>query len=369
MLNNLPDISFTTKDPAQIEAEMLAAYQAQTGTTLATADPRKKLLQAQVPIIVGQRAAIDYSAKMNLLAYAKGDFLDHIGAELDCSRLLSSPALMTERFTLSAVQTSPYLIPKGIRVTVGDNVFFSTVADTLVPAGALTADITVQCMTSGVAGNNYALGTVATLVDPLPYVASVTNTTVSSGGVDVEEDDAYRERIHEAPEKFSVAGPEGAYSYWAKTASSTIIDVAVTSPSPGVVSLYPLVSGGNLPTPDLLNAVAAICSDRKVRPLTDNVQVAAPTGVNYNIDVTYWIAQKDATIVSTLQSAIQQAAQNYIAWQRSKLGRSIDPSQLIFLMKQAGAERVAVSAPVYQALTLAQVAQEQTVSIKYGGTE
>lgn len=369
MLNNLPDISFTVKDPAQIEAEMLAAYQAKTGTTLATADPRTKLLQAEVPIVVGQRVAIDYSAKMNLLAYARDEFLDHKGVDLGCTRLPSSPALMTERFTLSAAQTAPYSIPKGTRVTSGDNVFFVTTTDVIIPAGTMTADISVQCLTSGLSGNGYALGTVTTLVDPLPYIASVTNKTVSSGGIDTESDDAYRERIHEAPESLSVAGPEGAYRYWAKTASSTIIDVSVASPSPGVVALYPLVSGGNLPTQDILNAVAAICSDRKRRPLTDNLQVIAPTSVNYNIDITYWIGQKDVTMAATLQTAIQAAAQDYIAWQRSKLGRSIDPSQLIYLLKVAGAERVAVTAPVYTTITSSQVAQEQTVSVKYGGIE
>ncbi|MFD2089923.1 baseplate J/gp47 family protein [Brevibacillus brevis] len=45
------------------------------------------------------------------------------------------------------------------------------------------------------------------LVDPLPFVQSVSNVTESGGGADEEDDDSYAERIRQAPESFSVAGP------------------------------------------------------------------------------------------------------------------------------------------------------------------
>ena len=65
---------------------------------------------------------------------------------------------------------------------------------------------------SGIAGQ------LKTLVDPVPYVASVANITTSEGGADAQTDDSYREDIHGAPERFSTAGPDGAYIYHAKRA-------------------------------------------------------------------------------------------------------------------------------------------------------
>lgn len=51
------------------------------------------------------------------------------------------------------------------------------------------------------------------------------------------------------------------------------------------VKIYPLQAGGVIPNTALLDAVVSICSDKKVRPLTDNVMALAPTAVNYNLTV------------------------------------------------------------------------------------
>ncbi|MDT8901822.1 baseplate J/gp47 family protein [Anaeroselena agilis] len=366
---NLPDIEFAAKDSATIEAEIIVEFTAETNESLADGDPRKKMLQAEVPIIVGQRAYIDRSAKMNLLAYAEGDFLDHLGALVDCPRTQATAATTTERFSLSAARPSSVTIAKGKRVAAGDGVFFATMAEGIIPAGSLYVDVKVQCTTAGTAGNDYAADTLTTLADPIPYIASVANLTKSEGGTDREEDDPYRERIHEAPESFSVAGPEGAYIFWAKTASSSIIDVAVDSLSPGCITIYPLLNDGELPGAELLASVLAICSADDVRPLTDNVSADAPTRVTYNIDVTYYIDKANESTAASIQEAVNAAVAAYQVWQRTKLGRGIDPSELSHRMKKAGASRVVVVAPAYAALTKSQVAKEDTVTINYGGIE
>ncbi|MBU2701695.1 phage-related baseplate assembly protein [Sporomusaceae bacterium BoRhaA] len=368
-LSNLPSITFAEKDASIIETDMINTYEQTSGQTLADADPRKKLLQSEVPIITGQRSAIDYSAKQNLLAYARKAFLDHIGILVGCTRIPATAASDTVRFTLSIARIVNTPIAAGKRVTAGDNIFFATTIETVIPAGTISADILVQCMTTGALGNGYAPGTLNTLVDPIPYVASVSNTTTSQGGVDIESDDAFRDRIQQAPESFSTAGPDGAYKYWAKTASSLIADVKPYSPSPGVVNICILLANGEIPGQEMLDAVLAICNDKKIRPLTDKVQAVAPTQVSYNIDVAYWIDQQNASVAASIQKAVQAAVNDYILWQKSALGRGVDPSQLIYLMKQAGAERVAVTAPAYQALTDSQVAKEGTIAVNYSGTE
>ncbi|WP_174769341.1 baseplate assembly protein, partial [Brevibacillus centrosporus] len=201
------------------------------------------------------------------------------------------------------------------------------------------------------------------------YIQNVSNVTTSSGGTDRESDDAYRERIHIAPESFSTAGPEGAYEYFAMSASPLIVDVSVRETSPGVVEIRPLLKDGGLPGQEILDLVLETCSDRKVRPLTDNVQAFVPEQVPYDLNVTYWIGKSNSSMVATIQSNVEQAIKNYKLWQCSKQGRDIDPSELTTRVKNAGAKRVMVTAPIYQSVERYQVAKLNTENITYGGLE
>lgn len=220
---------------------------------------------------------------------------------------------------------------------------------------------------SGTEGNGYIAGQLTTLIDPLPYVASVTNLTETSGGAAVEDNDPYRERIHIAPESFSVAGPDGAYEYWAKTASASIADVHVDSPSPMQVVVTVLLAGGVIPTQTVLDEVFAVLDDRKRRPLTDKVTVRSPTTVDYNIDLTYYIRKSRATDVTSIQKAVEVASSEYKLWQKSKLGRDINPSQLTHMLVAAGASRLEIRSPVFLELNSSQVAKEGTTTVVFGG--
>jgi phage-related baseplate assembly protein len=271
---------------------------------------------------------------------------------------------------LSAARTQPTIIEIGKRVTSGDSVFFITQEEAIIPSGALFIDVKMKCMEIGSKGNGYASNTLTTLVDPIPYITSVSNLTETEGGIDREENDPYRDRIQQAPEKFSTAGPTGAYEYWAKTASSTIIDVEVYSPSPGVVHICPLVTGGEIPGQEILDDVLAICSDKKVRPLTDHAFAVAPEQVGYAIDVSYWIDKENENLAASIRTKVNESINDYRIWQKSKLGRGIDPSELIKVMKNGGAKRVAVATPIYQALNKNQVAkEEEIILVNYGGIE
>lgn len=366
---DLPKITFTEKSAQQIEADFLSEYKRLTGQSLSQADPRRKFIQAIIPIIAQQRVLIDFSAKQNLLAYSVGGNLDHLGVFMDTSRLQASYASTTLRFTLSAIQPNNVTILAGTRVTAGDDVFWVTVSDLVIPAGEAVGTVVAQCEIAGVAGNGYLTGEINQLVSPIPYVALVENVSVSAGGADIESDEQYAKRIHEAPESVGAAGTEGAYKYWAKTASQTIIDVSVHSPSPGVVEIRPLLVDGAIPGPEILNAVLEICNNKNTRPLTDNVQVLAPEQVSYDIDMIYHINSANASVVAGIQARVNQAVDGYRLWQRSKLGRGIDPSELIARVKNAGAKRVTVALPAYQYVDFYQVATENQVTVTYGGLE
>jgi len=367
-IEDLPEIDFCSKNTDSIEISLITSYEKISGRSLASGDPVRLFLETIAAVIVQQRVLIDFSAKQNLLAYSAGDYLDHLGAFLGVSRLEASSASTTVRFTLSAAQASAVAIPLGTRIAAGE-VIFATTDAAEIPEGALSVDVNAACQASGTAGNDYLPGQIVQLVDPIAYVASAANVTTSNGGSDTEGDENLRERIRQVPESFSVAGPVGAYEYWAKTAHQDISDVAVYSSSPGVVEIRPLGKDGDIPSQEMLELVEAACNADTVRPLTDTVKVSSPEQVEYSLDVTYWIAWDDATLVSKIQSSVEAAVESYLKWQKTVLGRDINPSVLIAKIQGAGALRCEVRAPAYAALECYQVGYNTGKNVIYGGME
>ena len=368
-LASLPQISFTEKSGQEIESSVITTYEAIAGRTLAPGDPVRLFLEAVAAIIIQQRVLIDFSAKQNLLAYSTGEYLEHLGVLVGTERLKATKALTSIRFTLAAVNSSAITIPANTRVTPGGNIAYSTTVTATIPVGQLTVDVKAECTESGTKGNGYQPGQINKLVDPLPWVHSTTNITISEGGTDKEADDAYRERIRQAPEQFSCAGPDGAYKYWAHTAHQLIADVAVYSPSAGAVIICPLLTGGEIPGQEILDAVLVACNDDKVRPLTDHVSVLPPTTAHYDIALTYWISRQNSTGSVAIQQAVTNAVNDYVLWQKSRLGRDVNPSELIVRIMAAGAKRVHVTHPVFTNLTLSQVAVAGSIAANYGGLE
>ena len=377
-LKTLPDITFAEKDASEIQSSVISTYEEITGRKLAAGDPIRLFLLSLAAIIVQQRVVIDYSAKMNLLAYAKGDYLDHIGVLVGCERIPAAAAATTLLYTLSAVRETETVIPKGSRVQAGDKVYFATKEELVILAGETTGTVEAACTTLGEAGNDYAIGELTQIVDPVAFVASCTNLSKSEGGAEEEEDEPYRSRIQEAPESFSDAGSEGAYRYWAKSASALIIDVAVLGPldegsngtvQPGCVEVYPLLEGGELPGNEILEDVDKVLSKRTVRPLTDYLTIAAPQAIFYDVDMTYYIDNEDATNASTIREAVQKAVDNYVLWQKTRLGRDIDPTELYYRVRAAGARHVTIATPVFQKLEKAQVGIANAVGVMFGGLE
>lgn len=366
---DLPDIQFVSANPEEVKTEMVADYESKSGKKLYPGDPVRLLLFSVADVIVQQRALINFSAKMNLLRYATGDYLDHLGALVETPRLDDTASMTTMRFHLSAPRPNAETIPAGTRSSPGTELYFATTEVREIPAGSLYADVPALCLTAGLIGNGYLPGQINVLVDPLPFVARVENITESSGGADKEADDPYRERIYISPERFSVAGPTGAYEYWARSASKDIMSVLVWSPSDGVVEIRVLMNGGELPTQDILDKVYAACNPETVRPLTDRVFVLAPNVVNYDIDMTYWIDRTNATEATTIQSNVQKAVDDFVLWQKSRIGRDINPSELMKRVMNAGARRVSIFSPTFTVVSQTDVAIAGSVTVNYGGLE
>lgn len=365
---SLPPINFAEKSSTEVESAIIVAYEAIAERTLSPGDPVRLFLEAIAAIIIQQRGIIDFAAKQNLLSYAQGEYIDYIAELVGVYRLVPEPASTTIRFTLSSAQGSVYTVPAGTLVTTGA-LNFATTEDLEIAIGDLTGDVLAQCSTTGTIGNGLLPGQIRTLVQPLPFMASAQNITTSTGGAEKEEDDPFVDRIRLAPASFSVAGPRDAYIYWALTANPGIIDVAVSSPTPGVVDVRPLLDGGVIPGQEVLDQVNAVLSSDDIRPLTDDVQVLAPAAVAYNITVNYWIKSQDAVSSLAIQDAVEAAVADYVLWQKSRIGRDINPDQLVQRMISAGAKRVSLTSPSFTVVSDTQIAQDGIVTVSYQGLE
>ncbi len=367
-LADLPDIDFVEIDAEAIEESLFAAYTAITGRTLGQADPIRLFILFVADVIIRLLNKINDTGKQNLYKYSRGDNLDNLAANAWITRIPASAATTTLRATLSAPRSTETVIPAGTRVSPESNVYFATDTSLVIPAGSTAGTVTATCTTEGTVGNNYNAGEINQVVDPVAYVASMVNTTKSEGGADRESDDALRERLWEAPEALSVAGPKGAYKARTKAINSSIVDVDAYSPSPGVVQITPLLTDGGIPGTELLDEILEALSDDTIRPLTDNVTVIAPTVVSYNITATYYI-DEDAD-AATVQVNVASAVAEYIKWQKAKLGRDINPSRLTqMLMSVSGVKRVNITAPVFTTVAGTQVAVANNVNVTMAGSE
>jgi len=368
-LVDLPEINFVDDDVMSTLNNMITVYEGLTGRALAPADPIRLFLHSIAALLVQQKALMNDTRKQGLLRYARGGVLDHMGVFTETNRLESSAAITTIRYTLSAPQLSAITIPAGTRTATATDpkLYFATTETVEIPPGGLTIDATAACTETGAVGNGYLPGQINQIVDPIAFVSTAVNLTSSSGGADEEADPDYRERIRTASESLSTAGPEDGYRNAAKRASSAIVDVSVTSPDPGEVLIVPLLRGGEIPTQDVLDAVFEACDDKQTRPLTDLVTVAAPTTQSISVQFTYYISRDRASDVTAIQAAVTQATADYTLWQKSKLGRDVNPSELIRRVTMAGAYRVMPVSPVYAEVDKTEIAVAGVPAVTYGG--
>lgn len=185
---------------------------------------------------------------------------------------------------------------------------------------------------------------VVTPADPaaIPPVAAV-----------LEGDDALRLRTQLALEGFSTAGPRAAYEYHARSADARVADVAIDSPSPGVVRVTLLSrEGDGQASSAVLAAVSNALNAGDVRPLCDTVQVQSAQIIPFAIDARLTLLQ--GPDVSVILAEAQAELGRYLASIRG-VGRAVRLSGIYGALNRAGVENVTLISP--------------TADIIVGGTE
>jgi phage-related baseplate assembly protein len=353
--------------PAEVEAAVLASYTLLTGKTLQASDPRRLLLQSLTTPIAHLYSLIELADLRNLPATADGASLDNLGTFVGTTRLVGQGSVVTLSYSRTNTAAAQ-IIPAGHRVTTADGLYlWATTAALTLGIGVASGSVTARCTVTGPESNDIVAGQINVLVDPIAGLA-VASTTDTAGGTDVQTDDEFRVAVVAAPDGFTIAGPRSAYEWHAKQASTLVLDAIALgpddtdteAPAAGGVAIFLLIGAwaeGVLeletdPTviADVIDLVEAALSADTVRPIGDLVTVDAAAEIPFTCEVSYWIPQAEAANVAAIQAAVEAAQDAYLDWQEAALGRDVDPTELVSLLYAAGARRIVVTSPTYQAI-------------------
>ncbi|EGP2155184.1 baseplate protein [Salmonella enterica subsp. enterica serovar Java] len=356
---------FLETRPEVILREVIDWYEKESGKKLYPADDEMLLINMVVYRESLVRTIIQDVAGQNLVAKARAPMIDYLGHLVGVFRLPAIAAQDTLQFSVDEAPVTNILIPAGTRVSATDSVVFATDNDVLLMAGTLSVQVHATCTEAGIVGNGWQPAQISNLLDDIEGADfQVVAIAPSSGGAEAESDDHLRERIILAPESFSNAGSKGAYRFHAMSAHQDIVDVAVTRPQPGTVKLTPLMSYG-MPEQAVLDAIAGICSDEKIRPLTDTVITSLPDEVTYAINATLIVYEGQDE-----KSVLSEAEKSIVTWQTrtaAKLGLDIIPSQISAALSVSGMYKVELDSPGEQVLTDTQWAHCTAIRLTPGG--
>lgn len=345
----MSELFYTQTDARVLWENLLKDFEQALSTKLESTDERRLFLQQQLQVIVAFYNSLNFAARMSLLRYAYGVYLDAIGEDRGVMRKSETAAETTLVFSLQAARQTNVLIPAGTRGATEDgSVKFRTVTAAVISAGEMQVGVDAECTVTGESGNGYYEGVINVLVDPIAYVYSVANTTVTAGGADVEEDEPYRQRIRLSYAQTSTAGAEDSYKYWAATASPAIADVSVSSPGPAQVLVVPLLEGGEIPTSEVIDAVKKALNQKTVRPITDQVLVEPPTASEYTIDFDYYAPLAQGGEVIEKVEGEGGAIDKYVAWQKAAISRNRNPDYLRKLLFDAGVTKMTIRSPSHE---------------------
>lgn len=382
-------INFVDINPETIFNDMLNTVETELGETLHDGDERKLFLRSLMPIVVGMANKINDTANQNLLESARDEKLDAIAKDYHSTiRLQETYSFCSGKVKLSIAQNQDIPIKAGTKVTPDGITMFKIRDDVIVLKGTLEANIVLIAASTGGKYNGFDVGKINYIVDPIAYVSEIYNTEISKSGSDIEDDKSYRERSRLAMESKSTAGPDGAYEYFAYSADNSITGIKVTSPTPGVVKIFVVVDDGEIPSQEILDKVYDQCSPKDRRPLTDKVEIGTPTVSNYDIELTYYLDKNFATSEGKWRKTIEGdgldftsgAIRDFIKWQQSEIGKSINPDELKYQIQNAasyevndrkisGVRRIEVVSPGHQSIGEDEIAKVENITIVYGGME
>lgn len=329
-LKAFPVPQLFTTDAAVWKARLVAMFEGATGRTLYPMQVEMLLIEAlaYAMSVLGEEGQM--VAEQHLVALAEIDGLERLGPNRSTPRLAAAKARTAMRFSVDAPRAETVFVAQGSRISAGGNVVFATLAPAVIAIGALSADVQAEAEVEGTAGNDFIVGQISTMLDPVPGV-SAANITISGGGADIEDPELYRLRLANAFERISTAGSFAWYREEAIGVSSAIIDVAVVRPQPCYVDIYPLTLTGPADV-DLRAQVAATFNTADMLDIRfgDEVTIKPPVAVTAAPVVTV----RGRKLPSNIEQDATDAAQAVLTVWRQRLGSTIAPSDVEAAVKK-----------------------------------
>jgi uncharacterized protein (DUF2164 family) len=160
----------------------------------------RNLLEAFATYAMGLEERINDVLYVMDILNADDEYLDLMASQpgINMERIEGVEATGTVTFTINSTLSEELLIPEGTIVTSDTGLDFETVTDNTILPGELSRDCMVEAIDVGVDGNIPA-NSILSEVDGFDAVEgfTVSNSEPFMGGLDYEEDDAFRERILE----------------------------------------------------------------------------------------------------------------------------------------------------------------------------
>lgn len=332
---------FIEADLEEMYNVLVDDYEGRTLKQLFPAQPEALVLRTFAYQLYLLKQQFNNALLQMLVPYSKAPVLDYLAQLVGVTRLAPSSSNCTIRFVMTnghAVVT----IPIGTRIASSDSLaIFETLDEVIVGLGVNTIDVSAECQTVGVSGNGYIIGSIKNILDPVAGVFSASNIDVTAGGSELETDEQLRARIILAPNSFSVAGPSDAYKFFAKSANSSIVDVAVTTPVAGTVKVFPLISPAGVTQQQVLDDVLAVLSDEKIRPLCDTVLVESPIVKFYTLSI--GITKFETGVSDKIIEEVTERVSTYLQNRERTLGGNLVVQAIIAASMVEGVYSVSIS--------------------------
>lgn len=159
----------------------------------------------------------------------------------------------------------------------------------------------------------------------------------------LEDDTALRLRAQSAFDGLSVAGPTGAYEYFARSASGHVLDARASSPAPAEVVVAVLsTEGDGTASKSLLATVTAALNAEDVRPVGDRLTVQSAEIVRYRIEARlfFYPGPESEPILNAAESSL-----NTWLGEQGRIGKDVARSAIMAALHVQGVQRVELVQP------------------------
>ena len=281
-------------------------------------------------------------AKITFIDTAYGEWLDKHGLHpaIRLERNQGNEAVGEVTFTIPAASTEKTIIPEGtLLASTETGLQFVTDYEAAIEIGDLNVDVQCTCMSVGEDGNVVS-GSIDLIDDDFIDVhgITVTNADAFTGGVDYEEDEAYRARLLEYVRREDF----GSLPYYINLAETVpgVHDVKLVD-EVGITKKI-LVNGDVKETSDtLLVDVLTRFSDTRNLGINHTFNVAKPTFVKYSLEVTVDVDAElpSGTFEDLLVKYVDGGYSTFdgrIEFNGARIGQSITKDEFVNALKIIG---------------------------------